>query len=158
MKGAYAMKKERTLRIRGYSLCKSVYIQFFDMGLLLSEPKPEKKWLILFNAESDIATIDNAMPNWYAKIAILAEAIAYGKVFRPEFEQYEDYETNKRLLAEKYCLTKTETHRMVWLKARKFYYEFLLRRQGDKEKRTIFEEAMRFIEETIQAETNAIAV
>lgn len=159
MKGAHAVKKERTLKLRGYSLCKPVHIQYFDMGLLLSEPKPEKKWLILFNTESDIATIDNATPNWYAKIAILAEAIACGKVFRSEFDQYEDYKTNKRLLAEKYCITKTDTHRMAWLKARQFYYrEFLIRRQGDEEKRAILEEALRYIEETIETETNAIAV
>ena len=144
--------KERTLRFTGYSFGRAVYIQHFNMSLITGRQETEQKWLLLFNADSDTATIDYGMPDWYAKIAILAEAIANDKIRRSELSFFRKNNTSPRMVAEQYCLTKVGERRKTWLEARKYFYNVQINRESEPAKKKPYEEALSFIEETIAKE------
>lgn len=141
--------KNCTLKISGYLLKEEIHIQCFDMGLFSERQEANKKWLICFDSETNTATIDHAMPNWYAKLAILAEAAAEGMVRRRDLDCLINSSSSKRVAAEKYCLTKTEKHRKIWLEARKYYYNFLLNQKSSEQSKAEYEEALRYIEDRL---------
>jgi hypothetical protein len=119
------------------------------MGLISGRQEADKKWLMRFDPETDTATIDHAMPNWYAKLAILAEAAAEGMVRKRELDCLINSSSSKRVAAEKYCLTKTEKYRKIWLEARKYYYNFLLNQKPSEQSKAEYEEALRYIEDNL---------
>lgn len=138
--------KNTTFKISGYSFHQAVSIQCFDMSLISGRQETDKKWLMLFDPESDTATLDHTMPKWYAEPAILVEAFAHDKIRKSELECLTNSGNSKRLAAEKYCLTLVDKHRLAWLKARKYYYDFRLRQSPNDENKDQYTEVLQYIE------------
>ncbi len=148
--------KNTTFKISGYSFNQAVNIQCFDMSLISGCQEADKKWLMLFNPETDMATLDHAMPKWYAKPAILVEAFAHGKVHKRELEYLTNSGNSKRLAAEKYCLALVGKYRLDWLKARKYYYDFLLRQSPNGKNKDQYAEVLQYIEDLLTKDDKVI--
>lgn len=148
--------RNRTLKLSGYEFHHVVNIQFFDMSLIACEPGCNKQWYLFFNPSEDTATVDDTMPEWYKKLAILTEAIAYGKVHKPEIEAIRKKSPSSRITAERYCLIKTpRAHRKTWLNARYEYYNFRINHILDEREKHTFEEAREFIARLIDEDQGA---
>lgn len=148
--------RNRTLRLSGYEFNKEVNIQRFDMSLIAENPGKDSQWLLLFNPGEDLATIDGTMPEWYEKIAILAEAVAYNKIKKPEIEKLYITSPSSRIAAEKYCLTKTYwIRRRPWLEARSIYYDFRIKHVNSEKERQTFIDTKRFIDQLLAEDNGA---
>lgn len=148
--------RNRTLKIPGYEFYREVTIQRFDMALIAQEAGKEKQWFLMFNPGEDLATIDNTMPEWYEKLAILAEAIAYGKIKKADVKKLCEKSANNRIAAEKYCLTKTYwIRRKAWLEARSLYYNFRICHVNSEKERQTFIKTKEFIDRLIETDNGA---
>ena len=125
------------------------------MSLISGRQETDKKWLMLFDPESDTATLDHTMPKWYAEPAILVEAFVHDKVRKSELECLTNSGNSKRLAAEKYCLTLVDKHRLAWLKARKYYYDFRLRQSPNDENKDQYTEVLQYIENLLAKDDGA---
>lgn len=148
--------RNRSIKIPYYVYGKEVYIQYFDMALIAPESGESKKWYLLFSANSDTVTVDQAMPEWYTDFAILAEAIANNKVNSPEVEILKKQEKNIRIVAEKYCLARIGNKRTAWLKARKEYYNLCIAHSNNSDNFINYAKARDFIEKVIKGDNGSI--
>ncbi len=148
--------RNRTLKLSGYEFYREISIQCFDMALIAEGAGKEKQWFLMFNPGENLATIDSTMPEWYEKLAILAEAIAYNKINKTDVKNLCKKNPSSRIAAEKYCLTKTYwIRRKAWLKARSLYYDFRINHVNSEKEKQSFIEAKEFIDQLIASDNGA---
>lgn len=148
--------RNRTLKLSGYEFYREVTIQRFDMALIAEGAGKEKQWFLMFNPGENLATIDSTMPEWYEKLAILAEAIAYDKINKTDVKKLCEKSPSSRIAAEKYCLTKTYwIRRKAWLEARSLYYDFRINHVNSEKEKKTFIETKEFIDRLIEMDNGA---
>lgn len=148
--------RNRTLKLSGYEFYREVTIQRFDMALIAEGAGKEKQWFLMFNPGENLATIDSTMPEWYEKLAILAEAIAYNKINKTDVKKLCEKSPSSRIAAEKYCLTKTYwIRRKAWLEARSLYYDFRINHVNSEKERQTFIKTKEFIDKLIEMDNGA---
>ena len=148
--------RNHTLKLSGYEFYREISIQRFDMALIAEGAGKEKQWFLMFNPGENLATIDSTMPEWYEKLAILAEAIAYDKINKTDVKKLCEKSPSSRIAAEKYCLTKTYwIRRKAWLEARSLYYDFRINHVNSEKEKKAFIETKEFIDRLIEMDNGA---
>lgn len=148
--------RNSSINLAGYKNCCPIKIQRFDMSLIVYGNNKNKKWYLFFNPPEDLVTIHYTMPEWYEKLAILAEAVAYDMVTRPEISILREKYSSNRIIAERLCLAKVKPpHRKQWLKARSVYYSFRIEQVHNEKDLKSFVDAKQLIDGIIAQENGS---